>query len=128
DMAYDWTTSSSISFNGSVGYDRSYFGAENLGFNPYYEVEGSITHLLGRRLSGSLVAGYRRNLYIDEDPDREDATWRAGVGLAYQAQPWLRFNLDYLYNEVDSNINTNDYTENRGMITVTLTPRQPVRF
>ncbi len=128
DMAYDWVTGSSISFNGSVGYDRSYFGAENLGFNPYYEVGGSITHLLGRRFTGSLVAEYRRNLYIDEDPDREDAIWRAEVGLAYQALPWLSFNLDYLYRQLDSNINTNDYTENRGMISVTLTPRQPVRF
>jgi len=128
ETAYDYATDGSISVNGSVGYDRAFFGAENLGFNPYYEVAGNITHLLSRRLTGSLVAGYRRNVYIDETPDREDALWRAGVGLAYQALSWLTFNLDYDYRQLNSNVDTNDYTENRGTISVTLTPRQPIRF
>lgn len=128
EMVYDWAAVSSISVNGNVGYDRAYFGAENLGFNPYYEVAGTITHQLSRRVAGNLLAGYRRNLYIDEDPDREDAIWRAGAGLAFQALPWMTFNLDYLYRQLNSNVNVNDYTENRGTISVTLTPRQPVRF
>lgn len=128
EMIYDWTAVSTISFNGNVGYDRADFGAENLGFNPYYEVTGSITHQLSRRIAGNLLAGYRRNLYIDEDPDRDDTIWRAGAGLVYRALPWLSFSLDYLYRQLDSNVNVNDYTENRGTLSVTLTPRQPVRF
>lgn len=128
DMAYQWTSGSSISVNGSVGYDQTYFGAENLGFNSYYDVSGNITHPLGRRLAGSLAAGYRRNYYTDVASNREDNLWRAEVRLAYQALPWLTFNLNYLHTRLHSNINENNYSENRGTVQVTLTPRQPVRF
>jgi hypothetical protein len=126
DMTYGFATASAVNLNGRVGYDRAFFGAENLGFRPFYEVGGSLTHLLTRRFYASLSAGYRRNLYIDETPDREDAIWRGGAGLGYRALPWLTFNLDYLYRQLNSNIDANDYVENRATLSVTLSPGVPV--
>ena len=83
---------------------------------------------MARQLAGTLRVGHRRVTYIDEDPDREDTIWDAGAGLAYQALPWMTVSLDYLYRQLRSNIDINDYTENRGTISVTLTPRQAIRF
>ena len=128
EMTYGWSADGSIGINGSVGYDQAYFGSENLGFNPYYEVSGSVSQVLARQLTGTLTAGYRRNLYLDEDPDREDIIWRGGGGLAYQVLPWMTIHLDYRYAQVNSNINENDYTENSGILSVTLSPRQPINW
>lgn len=127
DMTHAWATGSSFGVNGRVGYDRAYFGAQDLGFNPFFEVGGRITYLLSRRITGSLEAAYRRSLFIDLTPDREDGIWRAVAGLEYQALPWLRFNLDYRYRQVNSNFDLNDYVENLGVLSVTLSPRQPER-
>lgn len=127
-LTHDWTAGGSFAFSGSIGQDRASFGAENLGFNTFYEVSGTVSYPLARRMAGNLTAGYRGDNYIDEDPDREDTTWRAGAGLAYQLRPWITINLDYLYREVDSNIDINDYTENRAALSMTLTPRQAIRF
>ena len=125
---YSWSEDSSVTVNGDVGYDRAAYGSQNLGFNPFYSVEGSISHALSRRLIGSAFAGYRFNLYIDEDPDRDDVILRGGFGLAYQPLPWMTFRLDYLYQNVDSSVNTDDYTDNRGILSVTLAPRQAVKL
>jgi hypothetical protein len=123
---YNWRKNSSIAINGEVGYDRTYFGSENLGFTPFYRVGGTLSHQLSQRCTGGVFVGYRRSLYIDENPDREDRIWRAGFGLAFQALPWMTFSLDYLYHTLNSNVDVNDYSENRGTLTVTLTPRQRV--
>ena len=127
-MSYTYATDSSFAFEGGAGYDRADFGSENLGFNPYYTVNGTVSHLLAPRTTGMLTAGYRRNFYIDEEPDREDAVWFAGAGLGYQVLPWLTFNFDYRYSQINSNINYNDYVENRGTISFTLAPLQPSRL
>lgn len=128
ETSYTWAEGSIVSVIGDAGYDKASFGSENLGFNPYYSLAGTVTHPLSRRVVGNLFGGYRRNLYTDEDPDREDIVWRAGCGLAYQALPWMTLRLDYLYQNTDSNVDTEDYTDNRGILTVVLAPRQPVKL
>ncbi len=127
-VAYEWGPGGTITFNGSVGYDQAFFGAENLGFNPFYEIATEVTYPIAQRLTGTLSGSYRRSLYIDETPDREDSVWGGETGLAYQALPWLRLNLNYTYSQINSNVDLNDYTKNQVMLSVTLTPRQPIRF
>jgi hypothetical protein len=128
EMSYDWSEGNSLSFSGEVGFEQTYFGAENLGFNPYSSFTGSITKQLGRRLVGDIMAGYRRSLYLDEDPDREDTTSSAGGRLTFQALPWIACGMEYEYRKVSSSVVEYEYTENRGAITVTLQPRQEIRF
>lgn len=128
ETAYAWAEGSAVTLIADAGYDKASFGSENLGFNPYFSLSGTVTHPLGRRVTGNLFGGYRRNQYTDEEPDREDTIWRAGCGLAYQALPWLTLRLDYLFQDVDSNVDEEDYTDNRGILTVVLSPRQPVKL
>lgn len=128
EMRHDWTDRGSFSVKGEMGYDRAYFGAENLGFNPYSEVSGSISKQLGRRIRGEATAGFRNTRYTDEAPDREDTLARAGGSLTFQALPWLAFQVDYAYRKLDSSVERNDYEENRGTFRIFLTTRKPIRL
>ncbi len=123
---YTWEQGTSISISGVAGYDRASGGAENLGFNPFYDVSGIIAYPLSSRFQSNLFAGYRWNIYTDEIPDRDDTIWRTGAGLTYQVLPWMIVEMNYIFRKFDSNIDTEDYVENRAEFTVTLTPRQPV--
>ena len=123
---YNWRDRHSLSFLGDVGYDRADAGPENLGFTTFYSVMGVLDYQLGRRWASNLSVGFRRNIYTAEDPDREDSIWRTSAGLAYQPSTWMVVEAGYAFRKLNSNINENDYTENRAFINVTLSPRQPV--
>ena len=123
---YTWSPGTSVSISGAAGYDRASGDAENLGFNPFYDITGMVAHPLSRHLSSNLFAGYRWNIYTDENPDRDDTIWRTGAGLSYQVLPWMIVEMNYMFRKLNSNIDTEDYTENRAEITVTLNPRQPI--
>jgi len=125
---YTWEQGASVLISGNVGYDRASGGAENLGFNPFYDVEGSVDYPLTRYLNTNLFAGYRWNIYTDESPDRDDAIWRTGAGLIFQALPWMVVQMNYSFRKLNSNIETEDYVENRAEITITLNPRQPLQL
>jgi hypothetical protein len=123
---YTWEQGTSVSISGVAGFDRASGGAENLGFNPYYDVTGIVDYPMSQRLHTNLFAGYHWNIYTDENPDRDDTIWRTGVGLTYQTFPWMVVGMNYMFRKLNSNINTEDYVENRAEFTVTLAPRQPV--
>jgi Putative beta-barrel porin 2 len=125
----------SVSLTGSGGYDGAYFGAENLGLSTFYEAGIDADYNLTRRITGDVFGSYRQDKYEDEDfdPVRRDKTTNGGVGLSYEYERWLSSNInfiiraEYSYNKVDSSIDTNDYEENRGLFTITLTRSQPYR-
>ena len=122
----------SISLLGSAGYDEAYFGAENLGLSIYSEAGLEAEYNLTRRITGDVFGSYRQDKYEDEDPVRRDKTTRGGVGLTYEYERWLSSNInfiiraEYSYRNFDSNIE-NDYVENRGLLSITLTRSQPYR-
>ena len=123
----------SVSLTGSGGYDGAYFGAENLGMSTFYEGGIDADYNLTRRITGDIFGSYRQDKYEDEDPVRRDKTTRGGVGLTYEYERWLSSNInfsirvEYSYRNFDSNIDINDYVENRGLFTITLTRSQPYR-
>lgn len=125
---YTWEPGASLLLSASAGYDRATGGSEELGFNPFYDVAGTVTYPMGRHLHANLFTGYRWNIYTEESPDREDTLWRAGAGIGYQALPWMLVQLNYAFQDLNSNVDTEDYTENRAELTITLNPRQPLRL
>lgn len=116
------------SLTGTAGYDRADGGAENLGFRQYYGASGRVARPLTRRLAGHLTADYRTNIYKEIEPEREDVLWRAGTGLTYQALTWMTVAVNYTFRSLDSEIEQNDYVENRGTITIGMAPQQPFRL
>ncbi|MEA3436526.1 MAG: outer membrane beta-barrel protein, partial [Thermodesulfobacteriota bacterium] len=127
---------SSISLLGATGYDGVYFGAENLGLSRFYETGLEADYNLTRRVTGDIFGSYRQDKYEDEGPalpGRRDKTTRGGVGLTYEYERWLSSNInfsirvEYSYRNFNSTIDTTDYVENRGLLTITLTRSQPYR-
>ena len=108
----------SVNLSGASGLDQSYFGAENLGFEVYYSIEGSADYRFTRYITGNIYGSYRLDDY--KDNNREDQTKIAGAGLSYFPLRWLSMNLNYTYRTVDSTVNADEYDENRATFSVTL--------
>jgi hypothetical protein len=98
-----------LSFRG--GYLLDYFTATNSGFIQSYGGYGVISHRLGERINvgvnGSLVKNYYPNT------GERAWYWRAGGNASYRILRWLTISADYYYQNNDSNIDANNYTENR---------------
>jgi len=101
------------------GYMEDFFTSENLGFIRYHRLTGSLKHMLDRRLSIGCLGSVERAEY-DTD-DRTDTIWGIGGTASYTPLKWLTFALEVTHKEGQSNIDLNDYTENRAMFTITAT-------
>ena len=101
------------------GYTEDFFTSENLGFARYHRLTGSLNHMLDRRLSIGCLGSVERAEY-DTD-DRRDTIWGIGGTASYMPLKWLTFALEVSHRERQSNIDLNDYTENRAMLTITAT-------
>ena len=101
------------------GYYEDYFTSENLGFSRYHRLTGSITHFLEKRTSIGFAGNIERVNYTSQD--REDWIWGAVGTLSHTPLKWLTLALEVSHREDNSNIDTNDYTENRVMIRISAT-------
>ena len=101
------------------GYNEDYFTSENLGFSRYHRLTGSITHFLEKRTSIAFAGNIERVDYTSGD--RNDWIWGAVGTLSHTPLKWLTLALEVSHRELDSNIDTNDYTENRVMIRISAT-------
>jgi hypothetical protein len=110
------------------GYDIDDQGVEDLGFQTYYEGAVRGEYAFSRRFTGTARVGYRWADYPDRNPSRTDKTITAGAGLQYQALRWMFLNLDYAFRDRKSDEEFNEYTENRVIFSITLTPEQPFRL
>lgn len=118
----------SITLSAEGGYDYTTTAAENLGYYVYYGGMLEADYAFTRRFSGDASIGYTYNDYRDQVPSRDDDVYRAGCGLSFQLSRWLTTRLGYTYNAVESNIEANDYVENRGSLDFIIAPPNPYRF
>lgn len=118
----------SVSLTGSSGYDESYFDAENLGFDIFYQAQCMASYGFTRHISSDISGSYREDKYVNLETERKDRTTMAGMGLNFQPQRWFSIGLDYSYRMINSTLDENDYDENRIMIRFTLIPSLPFRL
>jgi hypothetical protein len=111
-----------------AGTDIDDEGAEDLGFNQYYSAIARTEYAFTPRFSSRASVGYRWDDYPDDDPSRTDKTISATAGLEYQALRWMALNLDYTFRDLSSDDDADEYTENRVIFSITLTPDQPFRL
>jgi len=122
-LGKSWTfKQGSINLTGSSGYDETYFGAENLGFDIFYQAQYNASYSFTRHLSGDITSSYRRDKYVNLDTERKDNTAKAAIGLTLQPLQWTFIRLNYTYQLVDSTLDENDYVENKGLIGITFQP------
>lgn len=104
------------------GYREDYFTAENLGFTKYYRAIGRVSHQLLQRMNIGLFSSYEWIKYyrdVVEVERQKDRIWSVGADAAYQLFRWLTLSLEGSRRENNSNFDTADYTEYRGLFRVT---------
>jgi hypothetical protein len=117
----------SIGITGAMGYDDANLGAENLGFEKYYEIACRGEYSLTRRFSSNISYSFRRSKYVDTDENRIDRTSSFGAGFRYAPIRWIFLNLNYLYNTVTSTDREDEYDENRVVFSISFVPERPWR-
>lgn len=120
--------SSHIILTGASGYQIADRGTQDLGLDVYYQARLEMGHNFTSRLSGNIFGSFRQDDYPNDEPDRTDQTVNAGSSLSYQALRWMFFNLAYNYTDVVSDLDTEEYTENSVILTITLRPATPIRL
>jgi hypothetical protein len=110
-------TTYTLAFQG--GYTEDYFTSENLGFTLYHRGIGTISHQLLQRLTVGITGSVEYADYVSEPTGRKDWIWGVWGNASYEMFRWLTLSLLGSYREDDSNIDTNDYTEFRGIFQVT---------
>jgi hypothetical protein len=104
-------------FSVQGGYNEDYFTSDNLGFNRYHRLTGSLTHFVERRLSIGFAGSVERAEY--EQTDRNDWIWGVNGNASYTPLKWLTISLEVSHRENNSDIDNYDYEENRGIIRLT---------
>jgi hypothetical protein len=99
------------------GYTEDYITAENRGFTETYSGYATIQHQLTQRLSIGLTGYVGSNQYAGDEKE-----WQYDVRVApsYLLFRWLTVSMEASYRQNYSNIPTNDYTEFRGLLRITL--------
>ncbi len=112
-----------------AGYDIGSLEAtsQNYGFTRFYRAGATADYQLFRRLYGDIYGAYRRNKYIDTIPERDEDTYRAGVGIRWQPVRWGSIRLGYSFRQNKSEVSTFDYTENRILLNLSLSTELPFR-
>lgn len=118
-----------VRFEAGAGYDLGTFNAtaQNYGVTRFYRVGVTGDYELYRRLYGDAFGAYRNDKYIDTIPERQEDSYLAGVGITWQPFRWGSMRLGYSYRQVKSDIDANEYTENRILLNLSFAPELPFR-
>ena len=109
-----------ISLSGSSGTSQSYFQTENLGFSIYYQGSIGAKYQISENVNFRCSGSYRRDRYLDEDPERTDWNVSSSAKLNYEPYDWLDLNLSETFRKQRSDDESNNYTENRIVLGITL--------
>jgi hypothetical protein len=119
-ISLSWTFNrGSMTLDGSTGYRRQFFEAENLGLSYYGRANLTLTYQLLEKLSLSASGSYQRDDFKERIPERQDTNWWARASLHYHILQWLRASANYNFRARDSNNVEQEFTNNRISVTVT---------
>jgi len=124
-----------INLTALTGMEQNDFGAENIGLERFAAIQGSAKYEFTRKLFGDINSRYRYSDVVGSaDQGADDNTgekvhrYRMGTGLTFVPLKWMAIRLGYNFRKVDSDDNTDDYEEHRGLLNITLTPDKPYRY
>lgn len=106
----------SVTFEGRGGWNESYQDVDRTGFTRYNSVGANMQYQLMESLSAHAGASYRMDK--EDTADRDWTTLRGNVGLSWSFMRWFSLALSYRYTERDDDLDTEDYTSNRVMLTL----------
>ena len=71
---------------------------------------------------------YRYSDYLNSEDDEKDFRYTLDVGLGYAITRWATVRVGYTFNKLDAINSTDDYVQNVGYVTLSLSPDQPWRI
>jgi len=110
------------------GLDYDWVSTENLGLYYYTTAGGTAQYNFFRTFSGNISGSYRYNAYVDLSPERYDNIYQAGAGLQWLVASYCSLRLNYNFVDRQSTDLVEEYRENRVVLSVSFSPRQPYRI
>jgi len=81
----------------------------------------NLQQILLQKLTLSAGVTYSKNEYnLPENDPRTDSNYLANLGLGYKIWDWLDVGVGYFYNRKNSNIDINEYTDNKYQVTLNM--------
>jgi opacity protein-like surface antigen len=120
-----------VNLIGLAGLTQNDFGAQNVGFQQFASIQGTANYDFTRQIVGDMGAYYRYAHtpgQSDDGDDRDTNELQLSAGIGYLPTRWMTIRLGYEFNKYNSSGDSSDYTENRGLLTITLQPDTPWRF
>ena len=71
---------------------------------------------------------FRYSDFLNSEDDEKDYRYTLDVGLGYTITRWATVRVGYTFNKLDAINSTDDYVQNVGYITLSLSPDQPWRI
>ncbi len=100
------------------GYTEDYFTSQNLGFNKYHRLTGSVKHMLEKNISVGGLGSIERAEYSS---GQNDTIWGVTGTGSYMLFKWLALVLEVSHRATESNVASSEYAENRAMFLITAT-------
>jgi hypothetical protein len=117
-----------LGLSGGSGYAIDDNGVADNGLEIYYQGRLEVGYNFAATVTGSVYGAYRYDEYPSEVPERVQKSAFAGAALNWQALNWMHLRLTYGVTDVSSDIESDEYTENRAMITIRMVPSSPFRL
>ena len=88
------------------------------GLSEFQRVSGGISWLLAKDLSASLGAYIRTDGFLEDPLQSDEKEYNGTASLRYSFARWYYVSGRYVYNQVDADINLDDYVDHRFFITL----------
>lgn len=105
----------SISLRGEGGWDEDYLSAEQRGYTRYWTVAADLDYKIREDVDAYAGISYRKNRYLSAV---EDGTYSGRCGLKMRFLRWYSLGLEYAYLNRRSDDPTDEYVDNRIMLTL----------
>lgn len=106
----------SVMIGGAGGWHEAYLEADRTGFSRFWSVNAHLEYQLLEPLTG--FAG--GSLHHDRGGrGREWNTYEGNCGLSWSFLRWFTAGLEYRYAKRNDDVDTDDYTDNQVMLTIT---------
>ena len=117
-----------INLTGLAGLTQNDFGAQNVGFQQFASIQGTAGYDFTRQIVGD-IGSYYRYAHTPAPSGGDTNQFQISAGIGYLPTRWMAIRLAYEFNKYNSSdSDSDDYTENRGLLTITLQPDTPWKF
>jgi hypothetical protein len=118
----------SVRLRSASGIDSQDFSGDQQGFERYVLAEAAGRYNFTRDFFGDLALRARYSDFLNSEDNEKDLRYTLDAGLGYALARWATVRVGYTFNKLDAINSTDDYVQNVGYVTLTLSPDQPWRI